>query len=150
MESGKIEVCRDMVAEKLDEMADICEYWKRRREQGITPNAIRAALLMLANELVLLQDVHIPEKTNTVTSWFMSSFGESAELDLPQGADLILACVNYSSGDCPRSILLPHQLYRNDIKEWLSENRDIRSDIKSIVVYPLRGRERIDIPLKNI
>lgn len=46
----KLEVVHDHVGEKLDEMADLCEHWKRHRERGRNPTAIRAALLMLAQE----------------------------------------------------------------------------------------------------
>ena len=52
---GKIEGYKDIVAEKLDEMADICEYWKKNREKGRTPNAIRSALVILADELVMIR-----------------------------------------------------------------------------------------------
>ncbi len=54
MAPGEIIILRDTVADKLDEMADLCEYWKRRRDQGITPGSIRAALLMLSEEVVML------------------------------------------------------------------------------------------------
>jgi hypothetical protein len=46
----KWEVHRDLIAERLDEMADLCEHWKKNRERGRMPNAIRAALMMLAEE----------------------------------------------------------------------------------------------------
>jgi len=42
----------DTTPGKLDELADLSEYWKRNREKGRTPNAIRSALLTLAYELV--------------------------------------------------------------------------------------------------
>lgn len=53
--SHGISLQKDMIAEKLDEMADLCEYWKRNRERGRNPSAIRAALMMLADELTLLR-----------------------------------------------------------------------------------------------
>ena len=56
MEPGKIELHKDTIAEKLDEMADIAEYWKKNREKGRNPNAIRAAMVMLANEIKVLAD----------------------------------------------------------------------------------------------
>jgi len=52
----KIEVVKDVIAEKLDELSDIGEYWKKNREKGRKPNAIRAAMLMLINEIKLLVD----------------------------------------------------------------------------------------------
>lgn len=54
---GRVEVVRDEVSEKLDEMADVCEYWKRNRDKGRNPNAIRAALIMLAEEVVALTGI---------------------------------------------------------------------------------------------
>jgi hypothetical protein len=35
----------DTVALALDDIADLCEHWKRNRERGHQPRAIRAALL---------------------------------------------------------------------------------------------------------
>ena len=52
---GEFILVRDLIAEKLDELADIGEYWKRNREKDYTPNAIRAAMLMLIDEIKLLQ-----------------------------------------------------------------------------------------------
>ncbi len=54
---GRVEVVRDEVSEKLDEMADVCEYWKRNRDKGRNTNAIRAALIMLAEEVVALTGI---------------------------------------------------------------------------------------------
>lgn len=51
---SKIEIQQDVIAEKLDEMADLSEYWKRNRDKGKTPNSIRAAMVMLADEIILL------------------------------------------------------------------------------------------------
>ncbi|MFA5517379.1 MAG: hypothetical protein WDA20_13965 [Desulfuromonadales bacterium] len=49
---GRIEVHRDLVDEKFDELAEICEHWKKNRENGRQPNAIRAAILMLVEEVL--------------------------------------------------------------------------------------------------
>jgi hypothetical protein len=54
MKPGKIVLHVDEVALKLDEMADLCEYWKRHRAKGRTPSGIRAALSMLSDEIVIL------------------------------------------------------------------------------------------------
>ncbi len=48
--TSSLKTVRDYVSEKLDEMADICEHWKRHRENGRNPTAIRTALLQLAQE----------------------------------------------------------------------------------------------------
>ena len=37
-------------------MADLCEYWKKNRAKGRMPNAVRAALLMLANECMNIEE----------------------------------------------------------------------------------------------
>jgi len=47
-----LKVYKDVVAEKLDEMADLCEYWKKNKEKGYEPKAIRQSLVMLSSELV--------------------------------------------------------------------------------------------------
>ena len=45
----------DELSNRLDEMADLCEHWRRWREKGNRrPQAIRAALVMLAQEIVML------------------------------------------------------------------------------------------------
>jgi len=51
---GRVEVVQDVIAEKLDEMAELCTHWSRNRDKGRNPSAIRAALLMLAEEVVVL------------------------------------------------------------------------------------------------
>lgn len=48
---GKIGVFRDEQLELLDDLADLCEYWKRSRDKGRTPNALRSALVMLAADI---------------------------------------------------------------------------------------------------
>lgn len=53
---GVIRVPSDPMGDKLDELADIAEYWKRHRSRGYVPMAIRAALLMLCDEIACLQD----------------------------------------------------------------------------------------------
>lgn len=53
-EDGPVEVARDEMAEKLDDMADICRYWKYNRDQGRHPKAIRAALILLCKEVVAI------------------------------------------------------------------------------------------------
>lgn len=46
------------VSQRLDEVADLCEHWKRWREtRSHTPQAVRAALVMLAREVVMLAEM---------------------------------------------------------------------------------------------
>lgn len=48
----------DDVSNRLDEMADLCEHWKLWREgRDYTPQSVRAALVMLAREVVMLADL---------------------------------------------------------------------------------------------
>lgn len=54
---GKTEVHRELIAEKLDEIADVSEYWKKNRDKGRTPNAIRAAILILCEESIALSQM---------------------------------------------------------------------------------------------
>jgi hypothetical protein len=53
MMSNEIRVHKDKIAEKLDEMADLCEFWRKNREKGRNPNGIRHALIMLSNEIIM-------------------------------------------------------------------------------------------------
>ena len=54
---GQLFLHHDDVSNRLDEMADLCEHWKRWREgREYTPQAVRAALVMLAREVTMLDD----------------------------------------------------------------------------------------------
>ena len=55
---GALVLVHDDVSQRLDEVADLCEHWKRWREtRGHTPQAIRAALVMMAREVAMLADM---------------------------------------------------------------------------------------------
>ncbi len=65
--SDEIRLHRDPIAEKLDEMADLCECWRKNREKGRNPNAIRQALIILSNEVVMIDSVaNIEVRTDKV------------------------------------------------------------------------------------
>ena len=49
-----IEVKYDYVAEHLDDIADLCEHWKRNRGKGRMPSSIRSALLLSMKEVISL------------------------------------------------------------------------------------------------
>lgn len=46
----------DPVADALDDMAALGQHWTRNRERGRMPNGIRAAMLMVAREVLALND----------------------------------------------------------------------------------------------
>lgn len=54
----KVEILKDEVAEKLDELADLSEYWKKHREEGITPNAMRVGMLTSIKEIMFLLEIN--------------------------------------------------------------------------------------------
>lgn len=60
MEAGMIELVKDNIGEKLDELADLAEYWKKQRNEGKSPTGVRQAMLMVINEIQLYQqqDAH--------------------------------------------------------------------------------------------
>lgn len=61
-----LEVKFDYVAEALDDLADLCEHWKRNRERGRMPNAIRSALLMSMREALEMHDADIQVARSSV------------------------------------------------------------------------------------
>lgn len=52
IDKTKVKLHRDIIAERLDEIADLCEYWKNLRLKGRNPKAIRMALIMSMAEVV--------------------------------------------------------------------------------------------------
>lgn len=55
-EQDQIVIINDAVAETLDDMAALADYWKRNRENGRTPNSIRNAMVLVCREVVSLND----------------------------------------------------------------------------------------------
>jgi len=54
---GRMMLVHDDVSQRLDEMADLCEHWKRWREgRDYTPRAVRAALVLLSREVAALAE----------------------------------------------------------------------------------------------
>lgn len=52
----------DPIADKLDEMASLSEYWKKNRAKGRMPRAVRSALITLVREIKDLLDGQQREK----------------------------------------------------------------------------------------
>ena len=67
-EENAIVVVHDDISNRLDEMADLCEHWKKwRQNTKYTPTAIRSALVMLSGEvsaLHALEKIHGPRTEN--------------------------------------------------------------------------------------
>ena len=61
-----LEVKFDYVAEALDDLTELCEHWKRNRERGRMPNAIRSAILMSMREALVLHDADIQAARSSV------------------------------------------------------------------------------------
>jgi len=50
----RIEFVTDPIAEQLDELSDLAEYWKKNREKGRMPPVIRHAMLIMCEDIVKL------------------------------------------------------------------------------------------------
>lgn len=48
---------QDDFIERLDDLSDLCEYWKRNRKRGRPANAIRTALLAMCHEIALVDSM---------------------------------------------------------------------------------------------
>lgn len=57
MNAPKLEIQFDHIAEQLDDLADLCEHWKRNRDRGRMPRAIRAALIMTCRDIAMQVDM---------------------------------------------------------------------------------------------
>ena len=44
----------DEIAEKIDELADLCEFWSKNRKRGVMPQGVRAAIVMTAQDIAAL------------------------------------------------------------------------------------------------
>jgi len=53
VESLQVEIHPDLIAEKLDELADLAEYWKKNRDKGRMPTGIRAGMIHLAKDITV-------------------------------------------------------------------------------------------------
>lgn len=45
----------DPIAEKLDEIADMAEWWRKHRDKGRMPSGIRAGMMVLCEEIAVLK-----------------------------------------------------------------------------------------------
>jgi len=54
---GQLRVVLDPVADALDDMAALGQHWTRNRERGRMPGGIRAAMLLVAREVIAQADM---------------------------------------------------------------------------------------------
>lgn len=51
---NKLKTHHDEIVEKLDELADLSEHWRRNRDKGHNLKAIRTAMVLLANDVTMI------------------------------------------------------------------------------------------------
>lgn len=49
-----IKIMQDQIADRIDEIADLCEFWKKWRARGYMPTGVRMAIVMLSEEVAAL------------------------------------------------------------------------------------------------
>lgn len=53
--SNGLQLMRDPVADQLDELADLAEVWKRRRQNGQSADSVRVAMLNACGVVAVLK-----------------------------------------------------------------------------------------------
>ncbi len=51
LKPGDFIALRDPIAERLDELADMAEWWRKHRAKGRNPTGIRAGMVTLCEEV---------------------------------------------------------------------------------------------------
>ena len=72
----ELQMMRDPIADALDDMAALGEHWKRNRERGRMPNGIRSAMLLVAREVLDLQEMQQQEHVRTIAAMHRDEHGE--------------------------------------------------------------------------
>jgi hypothetical protein len=70
------QMMRDPIADALDDMAALGEHWKRNRERGRMPNGIRSAMLLVARDVLDLQEMQQQEHVRTIAAMHRYEHGE--------------------------------------------------------------------------
>jgi hypothetical protein len=58
----ELKINHDIIAVKLDELADLSEYWKKNRSKGLMPNGVRAGMMVLVEEISFIQQQRLLNK----------------------------------------------------------------------------------------
>ncbi len=69
-----------------------------------------------------------------------TDFGHMIKLPVPNDCDLIIVCTNNGGGLVPVRLLLPHQLYREDLKKLVEQ-----TNAREITIIPARSEEYFDV-----
>jgi len=70
----------------------------------------------------------------------VTSFGDMLEYPKPTDCDLVVLCVDRHQ-HCPVTVLLPHQIYRKQLRELLDEY----PDATGFTVMPVRCSEKYTV-----
>lgn len=54
---SSFEIVKDVISDRIDELADLGTIWNKHREAGRTPHSIRQAMIMLSAEIQLMVDM---------------------------------------------------------------------------------------------
>lgn len=85
-----LEVKCNHVAEALDDLADLCEHWKRNREHGRMPVAIRAALLMSMRETLAMHDAEAAPQASGPRAAQLGANDMRPNLRIPSAQDAVM------------------------------------------------------------
>lgn len=66
---------------------------------------------------------------------------EHIKFKLPEEATVVVLCCNKGYGLEPIKVLLPHQIYKEDLQKYKKES----PDIESFTILPVNHKEYIEI-----
>lgn len=75
-----LDVVKDQIGDRLDELADLAELWKKWRARGGNPHGIRCAMVILSTEISILD---AQEKINEQGSRTGRMSGSFVRRDVP-------------------------------------------------------------------
>lgn len=136
----------------------ICDKCKEKKGDSISPAEMKAAPSpYICSECEAKEKRNVEKKSLSVKLERLSNICKlpvcKSEFDKPGGMidasgdwptddpNLLLLCVNRGGGYSPERVLLPHQVYMGDIYKLLVSD----SGIYSVTVFPLRGKEAIEL-----
>lgn len=70
-----------------------------------------------------------------------TQFGEQVDLPIPSDTNVVIVCINRGYGLIPMKVSLPHQLYWQEITDWIQEY----PNIKEVTAIPAKSSEYITV-----